>query len=216
MAYDLEYNPPTVEFDDSLAAQLEQIGTALPPAAPLDPQDFCADAKTPFVDYVRMLTPEGGILILYRDLAVGWIYTVLRVVGFTAVTWIEVWLLGKLPVSDTHAVIWFVIICALNLFLATRKIKIRHSVEIRHDRMILDFKQVFWARYIGCNWPQLQMKDNDPNKLVISGIYGTRWVEYMTANRVHEYKDRTPEVLAADLQDAMEKLWGRSELTFGD
>jgi hypothetical protein len=214
MPYDLEYKPPIVEFDDSLGAQLERIGAELPPGAPIDPQDFYADAKTPFVDYVRMLTPEGGILILYRDLALGGIYAVLRIVGFCAVTWLEVWLLGKLPLSDTHAVIWFLVICALNLFLATRKIKIRHSVEIRHDRMVLDFKHVFWARHIGCNWPQLQMKENDPNRMMISGICGTRWVEYMTVNRIDE-NDRTPEVLAADLQDAMQQLWGRSELTFG-
>jgi hypothetical protein len=35
----------------------------------------------------------------------------------------------------------------------------------------------------------------------------------MTANRVDE-NDRTPEVLAADLQDAMQQLWGRIELEF--
>ncbi len=39
------------------------------------------------------------------------------------------------------------------------------------------------------------------------------FIEYMTANRMDE-NDRTPEVLAADLQQAMEQLWGRREVTF--
>jgi hypothetical protein len=28
--------------------------------------------RSPFKDYVRMLTPEGGILILYKDQDRGW------------------------------------------------------------------------------------------------------------------------------------------------
>jgi hypothetical protein len=36
---------------------------------------------------------------------------------------------------------------------------------------------------------------------------------YAADNRLDEC-DRTPEVLAADLQDAMQQLWGRSELVF--
>jgi hypothetical protein len=48
---------------------------------------------------------------------------------------------------------------------------------------------------------------------VIAGTCGTRHVEYMTANRLDKC-DRTPEVLAADLQDAMQQLWGRTELVF--
>ena len=40
-----------------------------------------------------------------------------------------------------------------------------------------------------------------------------RACRYMTANRLDE-NDGTPEVLAADLQAAMEQLWGRREVTF--
>jgi hypothetical protein len=87
-----------------------------------------------------------------------------------------------------------------------------HSVEIRPDVMIIDGRDVFYAEDIGENWPELQMKD-DPERMVIAGICGTRFIEFMTANRLDE-NDRTPEVLAADLRAAMEQLWGRREVTF--
>jgi hypothetical protein len=46
----------------------------------------------------------------------------------------------------------------------------RSHVEIRHDGMILDGKDVFWAHRIGRNLPQLQNKGDDPNRMVIAGI----------------------------------------------
>jgi hypothetical protein len=103
---------------------------------------------------------------------------------------------------------------ALNLFLVTRKIKKSHSVEIQHDRMVLDGKHVFWAEDIGTNFPQLEIKDEEnPDRMVIAGTCGTRHVEYMTCNR-YDKQDRTPEVLASDLQNAMQQLWARRELSF--
>jgi hypothetical protein len=53
-----------------------------------------------------------------------------------------------------------------------------HSVEIRPDAMIVDGEDVFYAEDIGDNWPALQMKDDDPNRMVICGISGTRFIEY--------------------------------------
>ncbi len=88
-------------------------------------------------------------------------------------------------------VIWIALLGVVTGFILTRKRKVSHSVEIRHDRMILDGQDVFWADRIGRQWPQLQNKGDDPNRMVIAGIYGNRWVEYMTANRVDE-NDRTP------------------------
>jgi hypothetical protein len=79
--------------------------------------------------------------------------------------------------------------------------------------MIIDGEDVFYADDIGDNWPQLQMKDGDPELWVISGICGTRFVEFLTVHRRDE-NDRTAEVLAADLRAAMEQLWGRREAIF--
>ena len=58
------------------------------------------------------------------------------------------------------------------------------------------------------------MKDDDPDRMVIAGICGTRFIDYITANR-RDQNDRTAEVLATDLRAAMEQLWGRREVTFG-
>jgi hypothetical protein len=83
--------------------------------------------------------------------------------------------------------------------LARPKIVVSHSVEIRPDAMIVDGTDVFYAEDVGENWPKLQMMDDDPDRMVIGGICGTRFIEYMTANRLDK-NDRTPERLAADLE----------------
>jgi hypothetical protein len=94
-----------------------------------------------------------------------------------------------------------------------RPVDVSHSVEIRADALIVDGNDVFYAEDIGDHWPELQMKDDDPDRMVICGICGSRFIEYMTANRRDE-NDRTPEILAADLEAAFEQLWGRREVTF--
>jgi hypothetical protein len=214
MPKDLHYKPPQFHFDDRLATQLARP-IQNPPAEPLEPERAAAVRRSPFADYARLLTPEGGILILYRDRASGWLYTVLRTAVWIILTVTELRLLSKSSMSAGSASIAFLIVGSATLFLVTRKITIRHSVEIRHDRMILDGKHVFWAEDIGPNLPQLEIKDqNNPNRMVIAGICGTRFVEYMTANRLDD-NDRTPEVLIADLQDAIQQLWARDEMIFG-
>jgi hypothetical protein len=214
MTSQLKYTPPEIKFDDGLAGQLARQA----PPQPFTAGDATADGDgriNPFVDYARVLTPEGGILIVYRDCARGGVYALCRVAAWTILTAIELRFLADSSLSFGDATLWFLILAAATLFLVTRKIKIRHTIEIRHDRMILDGKHVFWAQHIGRNWPQLQKVDqDDPNRMVIAGTYGTRHVIYSTANRIGT-NDRTPEVLAADLQDAMQQLWGRTELDFG-
>ncbi|MCA1363413.1 hypothetical protein I6F14_23715 [Bradyrhizobium sp. IC3069] len=78
------------------------------------------------------------------------------------------------------------------------------------DSARLSALQTAYADEIGENWPELHMKDNDSAQMVICGICGTRFVEYVTANRLDE-NDRTPEVLIADLKLATDQLWGRRE-----
>jgi hypothetical protein len=57
-------------------------------------------------------------------------------------------------------------------------------------------------------WPTLQPDDEGNQQLC--GIYGSRFVEYLTVRRFDEL-DRMPEVFGAHLQDAMQQLWGRSD-----
>ena len=97
-----------------------------------------------------------------------------------------------------------------NLWIVTRKWKVQHRIEIHPDGMI-DDEFVFSIDDIGANWPELQLVDDNPDCMVLSGIVGNRFIEqFATCNRLDEW-DRTPEVLAADLELAMEQLWGRRE-----
>lgn len=208
MPHEIEYQPPGFEFDDGLGEELARLD-APPPA--INPATlYVPNCST---DYERILTPAGGILILYKDCVRNPFRTVLTFSLWLLATVSEIYLTADWPMPAPVRVIWIALLGVVTGFVLTRKRKVSHSVEIRHDRMILDGQDVFWADRIGRQWPQLQNKGDDPNRMVIAGIYGNRWVEYMTANRVDE-NDRTPEVLAADLQEAIQQLWGRSELDF--
>jgi hypothetical protein len=203
--------PPRVEFDPTLANDLARY--QLP--APTEANELypIPRRRSPFKDYVRVLTPEGGILILYKDQDRGWFLTVLRIFAWIMATGVGAWLIFFVSALSVLQGLSALALLMLTAWLIVRQtVEASHSVEIRPDVMIIDGRDVFYAEDIGENWPELQMKD-DPERMVIAGICGTRFIEFMTANRLDE-NDRTPEVLAADLRAAMEQLWGRREVTF--
>src|SRR5262249_42317775 len=101
----------------------------------------------------------------------------------------------------------------VNWLIVKQPIEIMRSIEIRPDCMIVEGTDVFWLNLIGDNWPTLEPEDDDLDRFTLCGIYGTRFVKYVTSHRVDK-SDRTPEVLATHLEDAMEQLWGRTELVF--
>jgi hypothetical protein len=212
MSEHLRYVPPGVDFDPRLANELARLD-----ATPLtvDGEAYpVVDRRSPFKGYARMLTPEGGILILYRDQNRSLLLTILRVIAWIVATWIGGWLIFVVsPLSARQGFYAFALLMLVNWLIVRLPVEASHSVEIRPDAMIVDGEDVFYAEDIGDNWPELQVKDDDPERMVISGICGTRFIEYMTANRLDE-NDRTPEVLAAHLKAAMEQLWGRREVTF--
>ena len=208
----LRFVPPSVDFDPRLASELAgREVTNLSVSETSHPMIGC---PSPFDGYVRTLTPEGGILILYKDQKRSLFLTCLRVFAWIVATSIGGWLIFfQSSLSILECLLAFVLLMLVSGFIVCWRIKVAHSVEIRPDAMIVDGEDVFYAADIGDNWPELQMKDDDPDRMVICGICGTRFIEYMTANRLGK-NDRTPEVLAADLKAAMEQLWGRRELTF--
>jgi hypothetical protein len=210
MSEPLRFVPPGVDFDPRLASEL-----ARHPATVANDETYeVADRRDPFNFYVRMLTPQGGILILYKDQYRSLALTILRVAAWIAATWTCGWLIFcESSLSGPQCLLAFALLMLVNTLIVRRRIEVSHSVEIRPDAMIIDGEDVFRARDIGDNWPALQMKDDDPDRMVIAGICGTRFIEYMTANRLDK-NDRTPEILAADLQAAIEQLWGRREVTF--
>jgi hypothetical protein len=213
MSEELRFVPPRVEFDPRLANELARFELATPVV--LDDETYSlAGRPDPFNGYVRMLTPEGGILILYQDQDRSPFLLILRIFTWIMATGTGGWLLFIVnPLSLLNVFVVFPLLMLFNWLIVRRKFIVAHSVEIRPEGMIVDGEDIFYLRDIGGNWPELQMKDDDPDRMVICGICGTRFIEYMTANRLDE-NDRTPEVLAADLEAAMEQLWGRREVSF--
>jgi hypothetical protein len=168
---------------------------------------------SPFADYSRHLTPEGGIVIAYKDIDRSLGYALLRGFAWIVSTGVGariIFLLGLPLLSACGCLVALAFLAAL---IVRIKFEVKHTVEIRPDGMIVDGADFFALSDIGTNWPSLVMIDDDPDRMVIAGTVGTRYIEFLTANRAGA-SDRTPEVLAADLEDAMEQLWGRTELVF--
>jgi hypothetical protein len=208
----LRFVPPNVEFDPRLTNEIVQCELRLPASSELAPPVI--ERRGPFNGYVRMLTPEAGVLILYQDQNRGLLIKVQRVLACILISWLGLWLIFF---ASSLSILQDFLAVALLILIIWRiiqfKIKVSHSVEIRPDCMIIDGTDVFWAEDIGTNFPELQIDDNDPDCMTISGIVGTRWVDLMTVNRLDE-QDRTAEILAADLREAMDQLWARQEVTF--
>lgn len=208
----LYFAPPSVEFDPRLANELARLGTALPVAE--EGASVSEERRSPLVGYSRSLTAEGGVLICYRDQDRHPVLTALRVLAWLMATGLGGWLIFFLsPLSFLEGLLAFVLLTTVITLMARARIIVTHSIEIRPDTLIIDGEDVFYASDIGENWPQVEMKDEDPDRMVVAGICGTRWLEYTTANRLAK-NDATPEVLAADLENAIEQLWGRREVTF--
>jgi hypothetical protein len=176
----------------------------LPPELP--PASFGGRHADPYLDYGRFLTPEGGVLIVYKDLDLRWRFIIARAVMWSAATWFEGYYLSHYSPVESGWLngLCFLVIAALNLFIVWKPPEVCRSLEIRPDCMVLEGRDVFWLRLMENGLPAFQ-RDKDGNQ-VLSGIYGTRHVEYLTARRFDDY-DRMPEVFAAHLQQAMQQLW---------
>ncbi len=109
--------------------------------------------------------------------------------------------------------VWLNLVCLLvigviNWLIVRKPVELYRRVEIRPDCMIIEGADVFWMRYMENGWPAFQRDDKD-NQL-LCGIYGTRFVEYLTVRRFDEL-DRMAEVFVAHLQDAMTQLWAQPQ-----
>ena len=104
-----------------------------------------------------------------------------------------------------------VLVAAVNWLIVRKPVEVYRSIEIRTDCMIIEGGDIFWLRWIETNWPVFQTDENDEDNHILCGIYGTRFVEYLTSHRLDEC-DRTPDVLATHVHDAMTKLWSDSGL----
>lgn len=161
----------------------------------------------PYLDYGRYLTPEGGVLFVYKDLDLRWRHTIWRVFAWMAATGSEGWYVRHHSPVQT---IWvnvacFVAIALLNCLIVGKPVEVYRRAEVRPDCIILEGTHIFWARLMETGWPTFR-PDQGGNQ-VLCGVYGTRFVEYLTARRFDD-NDRMPDVFAAHLQQALQQLWG--------
>jgi hypothetical protein len=159
----------------------------------------------PYLDYGRFLTARGGVLIIYKDLDERLRHTLWRVFAWTTFTMIDgVFLHERLPLQRPWIKVAYLIAAAILNWLVVRPpVEIYRNIEIRPDCMIIEGHEVFWAKFME-HWPSF--RPGKDGRRVLSGIYGTRFVEFLTVRRFDDH-DRMPETFAVHLQAAMKQLW---------
>jgi hypothetical protein len=173
----------------------------------VSPYGFQSD---PYLDYGRTLTPEGGILMIYKDLDVRLRHTIWRMLAWATFTGGEALFLFDHSPLPSHwiKIAVLLIISVVNWLIVAKPVELYRRIEIRPDCMILDGSDIFWRRYLEGDFPACH-PDKEGNQ-VFCGIYGTRFIEYLTIRRFDEL-DRMPEVFSAHLLDAMRQLWTRPQ-----
>lgn len=190
--------------------------------APVDPPTLLAPANPAagnepapgaYVDYRRTLTPEGGILITFKDLDVRLRHAIWRIVAFSTATGLDGWLLAAHSPVQSVAIngVALLALAFVNWLIVRKPVEVIRSIEIRPDGLILDGRDMFWLALMEEGWPEFY--EHEDGHLVLCGTYGTRFVEFLTA-RSFDDEDRTPDVFAAHLDEAMHQLWGAA-LTYG-
>ena len=114
----------------------------------------------PYVDYGRFLTPEGGVLLIYKDIDPRWRHWIWRVFAWSAATGAEAWLLlWHSPVQSLWINIALLILMAsINGFIVWKPVELYRRIEIRPDCMIIEGEEVFWLRLMETGWPALSAR----------------------------------------------------------
>lgn len=177
---------------------------AAPPSA-----SWSGSQPDPYVDYGRWLTPEGGILIIHKDFDLRWRHTLWRLFAWTLATGGEAWQLLHHPLLRTG---WIMVVCIIaiaiiNWLIVRKPVEVYRRVEIRPDCLIIEGTDVFWVQFMEGGWPTFST--GMWGSKTLCGIYGTRFVEYLTIRSFDRF-DRGIDVFVAHLQDAMQQLWTRS------
>lgn len=171
------------------------------------PRAFTApDVTGPHLGYSRQLTPDGGVLFTYKDIDTRLRHTLRRIVLWSVLTGTEGWLLlvPSPAQAGWPAILCVAVLAVVNWLIVRKPVEIYRTLEVRHDCMILDGEDLFWARMMEGGWPGFY--PNDGGDLVLCGVYGTRMVEFLTARRFDDH-DRIPEVFAAHFAEAVRQLW---------
>jgi hypothetical protein len=179
--------------------------TSFPMPVPSEPVDG------PYLDYSRTLTNEGGVRIIFKDLDLRWRFTIWRVLAWCMASGCEGYWLYNFSPLQIHWLdgLLFLAVGGLNWLIVRKSVEVYRNFEIRPDCLILEGAEVFWLEKMQGKWPELY-PDTEGN-YVLSGIYGTRFVEYAILRRFDDF-DRMPEVFAEHIEQAMQQLWGRQNV----
>lgn len=163
----------------------------------------------PYVDYGRVLTAEGGIAITYKDIDRRFRHTAWRLAALAGMTGTATECV-RMALPILPPALQFVLVATVALvtwLIVARPITCYRQVEIRPDCMIIEQEEVFYRESFELGFPQCRPRPD--NSLVLCGVYGTRFIEYLIIPRFDE-NDRAPEVFAAHLLAAMRQQWGAS------
>jgi hypothetical protein len=196
------------------------VRTSRPVPAPVPTIDIQSNTPSPtggiqpdpYHDYGRYLTPEGGVLFIYKDIDTRWQHTLWRLSAWSASTAAAAWyVLHDTPVETSWInIVGLLILAVVNWFIVAKPVELYRKVELRPDCMIIEDVGVFWLSQMENGLPTFRV-DEDGNQIMY-GLYGSRFVEYLTIRRFDDF-DGMPEVFAAHLQAAMQQLWATALAT---
>jgi hypothetical protein len=163
----------------------------------------------PYIDYGRYLTPEGGVLIVYKDHDDRFRHTLWRILAWTIFTGAEASFLYHDPHLKSVALklLCLAAVAIANRLIVGRPVEIYRRIEIRPDCMIIEGSDVFWRHFME-QGPAF--RHDQKGNSILSGIYGTRFVDFLTVRRFDEH-DRALEVFAAHLHAALMQQWARQQ-----
>jgi hypothetical protein len=205
-----KYAPPRVTFRSRVAKSAVPATRVTAPriaavAAPLEARPS-GPRVTPYVDYDRSLTDEGGIRMTYKAESGDLLNLFVTVLLWLSAMVFEITYIDNhaAHLNDVAKLFALVSVGVVNYFIVFAPHYAWHSIEIRPDCMIINGRDLFWLRFFDTAWPAFKIDEN--GAFVLRGIYGSRQVEFLTINRFDEH-DRMPELLARHLSDAMRQMW---------
>jgi len=157
--------------------------TAIPPTPAVSWNGYRLD---PYQDYSRILTRKVACSLPTRTSTLASATRSGAFFAWSASTGTAAWLLftirrfkpiGSMPRRS--------FLLRTQLVHRRQAVELYRSIEIRRDCLILEGIDVFWFEMMEGGWPEFQ-PDEEEN-LVLSGIYGTRFVAYLTARRFDEF-----------------------------
>jgi hypothetical protein len=169
------------------------------------PEDIEA-RPTGFHKYDRRFTAEGGIELRYND-----VERTLPVILGKLALWVGsavVTYYAGCAYSPIDGFWWnlsaYLVLLVIYGFIFFRDKQVERLIEIRPDCMIIEGMDTFWKANMQLGWPGFQ--PNEAGHFVLGGVYGSRWIEYLTIRRFDQ-NDRAPELFAHQLAAAMKYQW---------